>query len=140
MTPTLENALFAFCSIVWARCYATDKLIGEIVRRGRGNAKRAWASLNRLWYAALGEVDKTITVTPGGGPILRVKDVVSSSAEPVAICKLAFTDSWDLASEGEDIFQQNWVGSISTSSFLRAELPLNNINFVRYSARWSWSS
>ena len=103
MTPILENALSAFCFAIWAHCCATNKAIGEMAQRSRGEAERARTSLNRVWYTAFGEVDKTVTKTLGGGPILRAEDVVSSYAEPVAPCKLALTDSWDR--EGKDIIQ-----------------------------------
>ena len=60
--------------------------------------------INRLWYMAFGEVlDKTVTETPGKGPILHAEDAVSSYIEPIAPCELALTDSWDRV--GEDIIQ-----------------------------------
>ena len=76
-----------------------------------------WTSLSRLEYAEFGAAGTTCvgelggafaytdyTVTPGGGLVPRVKDVLSSTVPPAATGKLTGTDCSDRRSLGEDMF------------------------------------
>ena len=58
-------------------------------------------------------IGKNVTATLGRAPVPYAEDAVSSYAAPVAACELAWKESWDRVSDGEDIVQQNLVGSSS---------------------------
>ena len=95
-----ENALSAFVSAIWARRYATESLDGEIVCRGRNDAERARTFPILCTYEVLGASLRTVTTTPGRGPIPWTEDAVSSYVASVTKGELAETDC---VSDSEDI-------------------------------------
>ena len=112
-----EYAVSAFISAVRARCCATDSPVGVMVLRSCGDAERARTSLSRLEYVEFGVAGTTCTgelggafaytdctVTPGGGPVPRVEDALSSMVPPAATGELTNTDCSDRRSLGEDMF------------------------------------
>ena len=99
-----ETALSAFSSAARARCCATDSLLREAVRRGRGEMERGRTSCIRCVKAEFGVLDSHCTVTSGGAPSARMDDAVSSMVLSAAAGELTLTDRSGECSDGDDIF------------------------------------
>ena len=101
-----ENALSAFASAIWAHRCATESLDGEIAHRGHSDAERARTLPILCTYEVLGASLRTVTTTPGGGPIPWTEDAVSSYVASVTKGELTEADFTDCVSDGEDISQK----------------------------------
>ena len=85
-----------------------DSLLGEAVRRGRGETERGWTSCIHCAKAEFGVFVSHCTVTSGGAPSARMDDAVSSIVLSAAAGELTLTDCSGECSDGEDIFTANF--------------------------------
>ena len=75
-----------------------------MVRRGRGDADRTQTERRPLSNVAFGDILPYGAPAPGGRPILRVEDALSSTVLSAACGELTTTDVSGEFAEGEDIF------------------------------------
>ena len=81
-----------------------DSLLGEAVRRGRGETELGRTSCIRCAEAEFGVFVSHCTVTSGGAPSARMDDAVSSIVLSAAAGELTLTDRSGECSDGEDMF------------------------------------
>ena len=83
-----------------------DSLLGEKVRRGRGDTERERTFRIHCAKVEFGVFVSHCTVTSGGAPSARMDDAVSSMVLSAAAGELTLTDRSGECSDGDDILLQ----------------------------------